>query len=92
MVLASTNKQGIPSDLRAGTHSEEETYPGELSFEHDIQIIFTKQDQIEEVQALVNQHHLNHIKVDSLDNLNAAAELEQELGSYFYDIYNSKKW
>lgn len=92
-VFASTTKYGLPQKLSPMEEPSEEIYPGNLALGKDLQIIFTNDENIENVRDLINKYGLQEkTQVESLKVLEIASKMDRVLGTYFYDFYSLKKW
>ena len=93
IVVASANKYGIPVSLSTREEPSEEAHLGSIGLGKDIQVVFAKEENIQKVQGLINQVGLEpSVKVESMEVLEAASKIDRALGSYFYDVYNLRKW
>lgn len=92
-VFASMTKYGIPTAFSTWEEPSEEAHPGKLAFGKDLQVVFTDDAHIQEVQEIINKYGLEATtQVKSIEVLETASKIDRTLGAYFYDFYSIKKW
>lgn len=93
LVVASDSVHGIltcPSSIMEDT---EEEYLGPLTFGKDINYLFANTKDVPKVKELVKRYGMaDSVTVEPMEILEAAQKIDWALGSYFYDVYNIKKW
>lgn len=91
IVIGSKTKYGIPKGLEQP--GAEEDHFGKMHLGTDIQVIFTKEENLDQVRAVIQEGGLrDQVQVESLSVLETANKIEKALGGYFYDTYNLRKW
>lgn len=92
LVLGSMTRCGAPCRSNMGDDVGEENIFGSMKLGKDIQMVFTPNEHIAKVKKILEEYSLSSVRVEDMESLRSAVELDKELAAYFYDVYNKKKW